>query len=231
LILQTFLLLAPATYGSIESLSRITIEQISAHTRAPTRRRDATEVFIGWKPRKEMFLVAFVFAATWFVTGSMAAHLPRLLELAGATPLAAITAAALVGPAQVAARLFEFAILRTVHPLVSARLAAKLHPIGTAALAILGATGAVAFAVLYGAGNGLLTIARGTGPLAMFGPRAYGERTGLIGAPARAAQALAPVTFGLLLDQIGLRSLAISASLCLLAFAALLFLRPSTAAG
>jgi hypothetical protein len=80
-----------------------------------------------------MFLVAFVFAATWFVTGSMAAHLPRLLELAGATPLAAITAAALVGPAQVAARLFEFAILRSVHPLVSARLAATLHPIGTAA--------------------------------------------------------------------------------------------------
>lgn len=178
-----------------------------------------------------MFLVAFVFAATWFVTGSMAAHLPRLLELAGATPLAAITAAALVGPAQVAARLFEFAILRSVHPLVSARLAATLHPIGTAALAILGATGAVPFAVLYGAGNGLLTIARGTVPLAIFGPRAYGERTGLIGAPARAAQALAPVTFGLLLDQIGLRSLAISASLCLLAFAALLFLRPSTAAG
>jgi MFS family permease len=197
----------------------------------PMGRRDATGVFVGWKPRREMFLVAFVFAAAWFVTGSMAAHLPRLLELAGATPLAAITAAALVGPAQVAARLFEFAILRSVHPLVSARLAATLHPIGTAALAILGATGAVPFAVLYGAGNGLLTIARGTVPLAIFGPHAYGERTGLIGAPARAAQALAPLTFGLLLDQIGLRSLAISASLCLLAFAALLFLRPSTAAG
>jgi MFS family permease len=141
----------------------------------PTRRRDATEVFVGWKPPREMFLVAFVFAATWFVTGSMAAHLPRLLELAGATPLAAITAAALVGPAQVAARLFEFAILRSVHPLVSARLAATLHPIGTAALAILGATGVVPFAVLTGAGNGLLTIARGTIPLAIFGPALTGS--------------------------------------------------------
>jgi MFS family permease len=195
-----------------------------------TRRSDITVVSVGWKPRREMFLVASVFAAAWFVTGSMAAHLPRLLELAGATPLAAITAAALVGPAQVAARLFEFAVLRSVHPLVSARLAATLHPIGAAVLAILGAAGAVPFAVLYGAGNGLLTIARGTVPLAIFGPRVYGERTGLIGAPARAAQALAPVTFGLLLDQIGLGSLAISASLCLFAFAALLLLRPSTMA-
>jgi MFS family permease len=198
---------------------------VPAHAARPTH---ATAVSIGWKPRKEMLLVAFVFAAAWFVTGSMAAHLPRLLELAGADPFAAIAAAALVGPAQVAARLFEFAILRRTHPLVSARIAATLHPAGSALLAILGAAGAAPFAVLYGAGNGLLTIARGTVPLAIFGPHGYGERTGLIGAPARAAQALAPFTFGLLLDQIGLGSLAISASLCLLAFMALFFLRPST---
>ena len=54
------------------------------------------------------------------------------------------------------------------------------------------------FVVLYGAGNGLLTIARGTVPLALFGPLGYGERTGLLGAPARAAQAFAPLLFGLL---------------------------------
>ncbi len=67
-------------------------------------RPHAAVVSVGWKPRREMLLVAFVFAAAWFVTGSMAAHLPRLLEMAGATPFAAITAAALVGPAQVVAR-------------------------------------------------------------------------------------------------------------------------------
>jgi hypothetical protein len=47
-----------------------------------------------------MAILAFVFAATWFVTGAMAAHLPRLLEIAGASTTAAIAAAALVGPAQ-----------------------------------------------------------------------------------------------------------------------------------
>ena len=65
-------------------------------------------------PRGAMAILAFVFAATWFVTGAMAAHLPRLLEIAGASTTAAIAAATLVGPAQVAARLVEFGALRAV---------------------------------------------------------------------------------------------------------------------
>jgi predicted MFS family arabinose efflux permease len=184
----------------------------------------APEPSIGWKPYKQMFLLAFVFAAVWFVTGSMAAHLPGLLERAGATPVQAIAAAALVGPAQVAARLVEFFILRRAHPLISARIAALLHPLGAAVFAVIGPAAAVAFTVFYGAGNGLLTIARGTVPLAVFGPRGYGERTGLLGAPARAAQALAPLLFGLLLDAMGVSVIIVSTGLCLAAFAALLCL-------
>ncbi len=180
---------------------------------------------IGWKPYREMFLLAFVFAAAWFVTGAMAAHLPRLLERAGAAPLEAIAAAALVGPAQVAARLVEFFLLRRGHPLVSARCAAVLHPLGAAALVLFGPPAAAAFAVLYGAGNGLLTIARGTVPLAVFGPDGYGERNGLLGAPARAAQAFAPLLFGLLLDAMGASAVYVSAALCLAAMAALFCLR------
>ena len=112
-------------------------------------------------PRGAMAILAFVFAATWFVTGAMAAHLPRLLEIAGASTTAAISAAALVGPAQVAARLVEFGVMRRTHPLVSARLAALLHPIGAVILGLLGPGAITAFAVLHGAGSGLLTIAKG----------------------------------------------------------------------
>ncbi len=184
---------------------------------------------VGWKPYREMFLLAFVFAAAWFVTGSMAAHLPRLLMGAGASPVAAVAAAALVGPAQVAARLAEFLLLRRIHPLVSARIATILHPIGAAVLALAGPAGIAAFAILYGAGNGLLTIARGTVPLAIFGPQGYGARTGLVGAPARASQALAPFAFGLLLDAMGTWVILISAGLCIAALAALLSLRPARA--
>ena len=181
----------------------------------------------GWKPYREMLLLAFVFAAVWFVTGAMAAHLPRLLETAGATPVQAIAAAALVGPAQVAARLVEFFLLRRAHPLMAARVAAVLHPVGSVVLALGGAPMATAFVILYGAGNGLLTIARGTVPLAVFGPEGYGERTGLLGAPARAAQALAPLLFGLLLDVMGASVIAVSSGLCLAALAALFCVRTS----
>jgi MFS family permease len=182
---------------------------------------------VGWQPRKEMLLLAFVFAAVWFVTGAMASQLPTLLERAGATPVQAVAAGALVGPAQVAARLTEFLIMRRVHPLLSARIAALLHPLGAAVFAVTGPAGAAAFAIFYGAGNGLLTIARGTVPLAVFGPYGYGERTGLLGAPARAAQAFAPLLFGLLIDVLGTGAIFVSVGLCLAAFAALLCLPAS----
>jgi hypothetical protein len=189
------------------------------------RVRAAHGAHIGWRPYREMVLLAFVFAVAWFVTGAMAAHLPALLERAGASTPEAIAAAALVGPAQVAARLAEFALLRRIHPLVSARIAAALHPIGAALFALAGPLTAPAFTIFYGAGNGLLTIARGTLPLALFGPSGYGERTGLLGAPARAAQALSPFIFGLLLERMGVAVIAVSAALCLAALAALLTLR------
>ncbi len=195
-------------------------------TRPPQISRSTGQA-IGWKPYREMFLLAFVFAAAWFVTGAMASHLPGLLERAGATTLQAVAAAALVGPAQVMARLVEFFLLRRSHPLVSARIAALLHPIGAAIFAVMGPASAAAFAVFYGAGNGLLTIARGTVPLAVFGPHGYGERTGLLGAPARAAQALAPLLFGLLLDAMGPSVIVVSSALCLASFVALLFLHTS----
>ena len=78
-----------------------------------------------------------------------------------------------------------------------------------------------AFAVLHGAGNGLLTIAKGTVPLAIFGPVGYGLRGGIFGAPARATQAASPLLFGLLMDRMGVGALAISAGLSLSALVAL----------
>jgi MFS family permease len=198
------------------------VSRVAHHVHAAARS-------IGWKPYREMLLLAFVFAAAWFVTGSMAAHLPGLLERAGATHVEAIAAAALVGPAQVAARMIEFVVLRNVHPLISARIAALLHPLGAAIFALIGPAAVVPFTIFYGAGNGLMTIARGTVPLAVFGPHGYGERTGLLGAPARAAQALAPLLFGLMLNAMGPAVIAVSSALCVAAFAALLMLRASRA--
>ena len=175
-----------------------------------------------------MIVLAGVFGATWFVSTALAAHLPRLLEAIGATPAAAVAAGALVGPAQVAARLAEFSMLRQATPLFSARLAAGLHPVGAVLLAAVGAPAAIAFVLLHGAGNGLLTIARGTLPLALFGPAGYGLRTGLLAAPARILQGAAPLLFGLVLDRGGpAAALLLTGSLTGLSLLALLLLRPA----
>ena len=179
---------------------------------------------------RTMVLLAFTFAAAWSVTGAMAAHLPRILEAAGATTLQAVTAGALIGPAQVFARIVEASLLSRYHPLLSTRLACLTHPIGAAIVALAGGAAASAFAIFHGTGNGILTIARGTLPLALFGPQNYGYRLGLIGAPARMAQAAAPLAFGLLIDTMGSRVLIVSSALSLSALLALSLVRKRPAA-
>jgi MFS family permease len=175
-----------------------------------------------------MIVLASVFGATWFVSTAMASHLPRLLEALGSTPTVAIAAASLVGPAQVGARLVEFTLLRRMSPMISARLATGLHPIGAALLAIFGPVAAIPFVLLHGAGNGMLTIARGTLPLALFGAAGYGLRTGILSAPARILQGGAPLLFGLVLDRGGpLAALLLSGGLTGLSFLALLLLTAS----
>jgi MFS family permease len=174
--------------------------------------------------RRAAWLLATMFALAWFISTAMAAHLPGLLQSGGVSLPVAVAVGALVGPAQVAGRLLEFGLLRRLHPLLSARLAALAHPLGAAALLLLGPAAAFAFALLHGAGNGILTIAKGTLPLALFGANAYGARQGLLMMPSRVAQAFAPWLFGLGLERWGMKMLYGSAALGLLAALALLAL-------
>ena len=176
-------------------------------------------------PRGAMWLLAFVFAATWFNATAMAAHLPGLLQEAGASTAVAIAAGALIGPAQVAARMLEFGLLRRVHPLTSTRLAAAAHPVAAVALVTFGAPAAYGFAILHGAGNGILTIAKGTLPLALFGAAGYGHRLGWLNAPARILQAAAPLIFGAALTTWGLSAIWLTAGVGLASLVALLMIR------
>ena len=175
--------------------------------------------------KRDMILLAFVLASASFSSTALGAHLPGLLQSAGTTLAAAIAAGALMGPAQVAARVVEFTIMRKMNPLFSARIAAGAHPVAVALLLMLGAPFAALFVIIHGAGNGLLTITRGTLPLALFGPVGYGQRQGFITAPARASQAFAPLLFGLLLDDYGAASLWLTALLGVAAVAALFMMR------
>jgi MFS family permease len=180
-----------------------------------------------WRP---FYLLALFGAMTAFVTSAMAAHLPGLLIAVGTTSIAALSASALLGPAQVASRLIEFLAARRFrfHPLLTARIATAFHPVGAALLALMGGPAHIAslFAVLHGAGNGMITIAKGTLPLAIFGPVGYGHRQGLLSMLGRGMQAIAPYTFGLVLEARGPRTaLALSLGLSIIALAALIGLR------
>jgi hypothetical protein len=173
---------------------------------------------------RTMVLLSFAFAAAWTVTSAMAAHFPRIVEAFGSTPAQAVFAGMMIGPAQVAARVLEASLLSRFHPLVSTRLACLTHPVGAAVIEVFGGGAAAAFALLHGAGNGILTIARGTLPLAIFGPENYAYRLGLIGAPSRICQALAPLAFGLLIEPLGRAVVMVSAALSLSALIALMML-------
>ena len=170
-------------------------------------------------------LLSLFFAVSMFIGTAWATHLPQLLQSVGATLAVAIGVGALVGPAQVAGRVLEFGFLRRVHPLLSARLSSLAHPLGIAVLLLAGAPAAALFAVLHGAGNGILTIAKGTLPLVLFGAQGYGARQGWLMMPARVAQASAPFVFGLALDRWGRGALWLSGALGLVAFAALMAIR------
>jgi len=189
----------------------------TSHREAESASKEALPL-AGRKRLTFMVALSFVFTSTWFCSTAMAAHLPRVLQEAGATLAVAIAAAALVGPAQVAARMLEYALMRRFHPVHSARLAALAHPIGAAGLATLGAPAASFFAVAHGAGNGVMTIANGTLPLHYFGAAGYGLRQGLMMAPARVLQSGAPFVFDFLLRQYGVGSLALTSALGIAAF-------------
>ena len=175
--------------------------------------------------RSALWVLAFVFAVTWFNATAMAAHLPGLLQAAGASTAVAIAAGALIGPAQVAARVLEFGLLRRFHPLASTRLAAAAHPVAAVALISVGGPAAYVFAILHGAGNGIMTIAKGTLPLSLFGAAGYGQRLGWLNAPARVSQAAAPLIFGAALTAWGVNAVWLTAGLGMLALMALLILK------
>jgi hypothetical protein len=161
----------------------------------------------GGARRRMALRLALLFTLLGFVSTAVATHLPALLQAGGLGLAAAVGLAALAGPAQVAARLVELLLLRRRSVLVTARLAGLGHPLAAALLLVLGPLAALPFVVLHGLGNGLLTIVRGTLPLALFGAGGYGRRQGWIALPGRVLGALAPWLFGLALERWGLGAL------------------------
>ena len=173
-------------------------------------------------------IVAAAFAAYAFVPSGLSAHLLAIFGRAGIEPATVVTIGALFGPAQVASRVCELMFGRGVHPLMVARFAVGLLLAAFGLVALFGLSGAVAacFMVMFGTANGLITIARGTLPLALFGAAGYGALIGRIAGPFLLMQAIAPLVLAFVAERgTDPAVLAVTAGLTLIAFGCFAALR------
>jgi MFS family permease len=170
-------------------------------------------------------LFALVIAAHGFITSALSVHLIAMLDQLGLSEREAVAAGMLIGPAQVLARLAEMAFAARIPALALGLIATGLMPLAFLVVTTLGLDPVVAglFALIYGASNGLVTIARGVVPLALFGRRNIGRTLGLLAAPALAVKAAAPTLMALMVIGWGWSAtLVICAALALLAFGAMI---------
>ena len=148
-------------------------------------------------------LVTAAFTAYAFVPSALSAHLLAMFGRAGIDPATVVFIGTLFGPAQVAARVTELAFGRDVHPLSVARAAVVLLSLAFVLLAVLGISvpSAAAFALMFGAANGLITITRGALPLALFGADGYGRLMGRISGFWLLMQSAAPLVMAFVAER------------------------------
>ena len=125
----------------------------------------------------------------------------------------AVLVGALIGPMQVAGRVMEFAFSDRLRPLAVGTLAFALMALALVVLPIVHGAWpvALAFALLYGWSNGVMTIVRGTVPAELFGQRDYGALLGRLARPQFVLKAVAPVVLTLLFSLDGTHRIALDA--------------------
>ncbi len=152
-----------------------------------------------------MVLFGAIGAASAVVFGAMAVHLVPILEATGLGAAAAVFIASLKGVAQVTGRIWDLTLARKWHPLDVGRVSIAFMPLSFGVLMLGGASfwTALAFTLLFGVSNGLVTIVRGAVPLALFGAQGYGEILGILATPYLVLAALAPAAFALVVERWG----------------------------
>jgi MFS family permease len=167
-------------------------------------------------------LVIAAFTAYAFVPSALSAHLLAIFGRNGIDPETVVLIGTLFGPAQVIARVMELAFGRNVHPLLVARASVTLLVLAFLLLGVFGisAPAAAAFALAFGAANGLITIARGALPLALFGADGYGRLIGRISGPWLLMQSAAPLVMAFAAERTSdATALALAAGFALVALA------------
>jgi hypothetical protein len=182
----------------------------------------------GGSRRLAAALYALIATLTSFLNSGLSAHMIAMLAGLGMAAGLAVWIATLRGIGQSSARLCEVVSGSRLHPLTLGVLATALLPVAFLAGLFSGqlVIAGVAFAFLYGAGNGLVTIVRGTLPLVLFEPRAYGSLVGRLLAPSFILAALAPLAYAVVIENFGdLAAFALSAAVAALVLGAAVTLR------
>jgi hypothetical protein len=147
-------------------------------------------------------IVAIGFTLASSIGSVMSVHLLSILEACGLSLSAAVGLGTLVGPRQIAARLYEVVIGHRFHPTWTFLIACCLITAGLALLPLVRPAVVIGI-VLYGGGAGMMTIARSTLPLALFGQSGYPTLIGRLAFPTFVAQAIAPPAAAVLLEGNG----------------------------
>ena len=150
-------------------------------------------------------LFALIMSLNGFVFGVVSIQLVPLLEASGLAAAAAVWVASLKGHGQFAGRLVEIFFAKNLKAMTVARIAIGVLPASLVLLML--AHGElmllIAFTVVLGASQGVITIVRGAVPLALFGTKGYGAVLGLIATPILLVNAFSPTVFALIVEQIG----------------------------
>jgi predicted MFS family arabinose efflux permease len=180
---------------------------------------------------KGLYRLAASFTAASMIMTAISVELLMLLQLGGVSADHAVALSALIGPAQVLARGLESVFGKRAHPYWSMLASAICTLTGLVLLAVVPSFAWLAI-ILYGAGNGIRTIVRGTLPLAMYGQYEYATVIGRLARPPLIGQAATPLAAGLLVQHLGNGALlpgllAVAAVNLLLVFAVFPLIRPA----
>ena len=152
--------------------------------------------------RFAFLLLAITLTLASVIMTVMSVHLLTLMLAQGVSMPVAVGLGTLLGPSQVGSRLVDMALARRRHPVWTLIASTVLVAIGLGLLAVRPGAASVGI-VLYGAGSGIRSIARGTVPLALFGQSGYAAVMGRLARPAFIGQAVAPALGGVLIDRVG----------------------------
>jgi predicted MFS family arabinose efflux permease len=177
-------------------LPKVPITGMAAAPAAPSPQAPAVE------RRAPLALLGLIFTLSSFVASVIGVQLLALLQAGGISLASAVFLGTLVGPAQVGGRVLEMATGERFHPVWTMFTSALLIALGMVIL-LTGAVPIAAGLILFGAGNGIFSIARGTLPLALVGPARYPATMGTLARPAQLSSAAAPFLAGILYEHWG----------------------------